>query len=80
MGETMTGVTGVISPGLTAIIGFVVIDFLNFGDAQDATQKNNGPRQFSFNRPPAFLHPCMVDAVPVVEGYPEPLFQVWSLK
>ena len=76
----MTGVTGVISRGLTAIIGFVVIDFLTFWDAQDATQKNNGPRQFSFNRPPAFLHPCMVDAVPVVEGYQEPLFQVWSLK
>jgi outer membrane receptor protein involved in Fe transport len=55
MGETMTGVTGVISPGLTAIIGFFVIDFLASGDAQDATQKNNGPRQFSFNRPPAFF-------------------------
>jgi hypothetical protein len=55
MGETMIGVTGVIAPGLTAIIGFVVIDFLTFWDARNATQQNNGPRQISFNRPPAFF-------------------------
>ncbi len=76
----MTGVTGVISPCLSVIIGFVVIDFLTFWDAQDATQKNNGPRHFPLIGRSPFLHPCMVDVVPVVEGYPEPLFQVWSLK
>ena len=42
----MTGVTGIIPPGLTVIIGFVVMDLLTFWDAQDATQKNNATSKF----------------------------------